>query len=190
MATAPEMLPPVPFWFLRHGETDWNAQNLSQGNVDIPLNETGLAQAQAAAAKLRGRGIVTIITSPLSRALVTAEIVGSVLGLPLAVDEGLREVSFGEQEGKPMGDWYAEWVTDRFTPEGAESFLDLRIRAAAAIGRAQENPPAVLVVAHGALFRAVRRLMGLEANVRTQNAQPMLCTPGPDGGPWTLDAVA
>ena len=43
-----ERLHPVAFWFLRHGETDWNAQNLSQGAVDIPLNETGLAQARLA----------------------------------------------------------------------------------------------------------------------------------------------
>ena len=41
----------IPFWFLRHGETDWNAQGISQGNVDIPLNATGLAQARSAAEK-------------------------------------------------------------------------------------------------------------------------------------------
>ena len=52
-----DKLHPVAFWFLRHGETDWNAQNLSQGNVDIPLNETGLAQARSASLLLRGRGI-------------------------------------------------------------------------------------------------------------------------------------
>ena len=65
----------VPFWFLRHGETDWNAQGLSQGNVDIPLNPTGYAQARSAAERLRRRGIATIVTSPLARARVTAEIV-------------------------------------------------------------------------------------------------------------------
>lgn len=49
-------LVPVAFWFLRHGETDWNARSLSQGNVDIPLNDRGVAQARVAAALLKGRG--------------------------------------------------------------------------------------------------------------------------------------
>ena len=186
--TEPAPLPHIPFWYLRHGQTDWNAQNLSQGNIDIPLNETGIAQAHEAAAKLVGLGITTIISSPLSRARVTAEIAGNALGLPVHFDEELREVSFGVQEGQPMGDWYADWVTDQFTPEGAESFLKLRTRAAAAISRAQGRPPMVLIVAHGALFRAVRRLMGLEPNFRTQNALPILCTPPTiPGTPWTLD---
>ena len=184
------VLAPVPFWYLRHGETDWNAQNLSQGNVDIPLNANGLAQAHAAAAQLVGRGITTIIASPLSRARVTAEIAASALGLPVSIDEDLREVAFGVQEGQPMGDWYEDWVTDQFTPEGAESFLTLRLRAAAALARAKGKPPAVLVVAHGALFRAVRKLMGLKPNVRTQNAQPIYCTP-PAAGQigWNLEPI-
>src|SRR5690242_19897803 len=48
-------LNPVAFWFLRHGETDWNAQGLSQGNVDIPLNKVGLEQARRAARTLEGQ---------------------------------------------------------------------------------------------------------------------------------------
>jgi len=188
--TAEPTLAPIPFWYLRHGETDWNAQNLSQGNVDIPLNENGIAQAHAAAAKLGGRGITTIISSPLARARVTAEIAANALGLPVRLDADLREVAFGVQEGQPMGDWYEDWVTDQFTPEGAESFLALRIRAAAALARAQGQPPAVLVVAHGALFRAVRKLMGLKPNVRTQNAQPLYCTPPANGqGGWNLEPI-
>src|ERR1700722_20172430 len=85
----------IPFWFLRHGETDWNARGISQGNVDIPLNPTGLAQARSAAQRLRNRGIATIMCSPLSRARVTAEIVAEALSLPLQNDDGLREVRFG-----------------------------------------------------------------------------------------------
>lgn len=190
MPPAPLALPLIPFWYLRHGETDWNAANLSQGNVDIPLNANGLAQAQFAAAKLAGLGINTIVASPLSRARVTAEIAGQALGLTPSFDDELREVSFGVQEGQPMGDWYADWVTDQFTPEGAESFLNLRIRAAAAIGRAQQAPPSVLVVAHGALFRAIRRLMGLEPNVRLQNAVPLRCVPpARPGQPWSLETL-
>jgi 2,3-bisphosphoglycerate-dependent phosphoglycerate mutase len=180
----------VPFWFLRHGETDWNAQGISQGNVDIPLNATGLAQARSAAAKLRNRGIASIVASPLSRARVTAEIAGQALGLPVAVDGDLREVAFGVQEGQAMSGWFADWVAGRFTPDGAETFPSLRRRAVAAINRATALPPAVLVVAHGALFRALRAAMGIEPNVRTQNAVPIFCEPLSAGDKgWSLNPM-
>lgn len=175
------------FWFLRHGETDWNARNLSQGNVDIPLNEVGRAQANTAAALLRHRGIRSIVASPLSRAYETALRAGEAVGQEVAVDDELREVSFGVQEGQPMSDWFQDWVDGRFTPEGAEPFATLRARAVRAVNRALERESVVLVVAHGALFRALRAEMGLEPNVRTPNAVPFFCEPGAaPGTPWTL----
>lgn len=174
----------VAFWFLRHGETDWNVQGISQGNVDIPLNAVGLAQARAAAQRLRHRGIASIVASPLSRARVTAELVGETLELPVQLDDGLREVAFGVQEGQVMGDWYEDWLAGNFTPEGAETFAGLRRRAVAAINRAVARPPVVLVVAHGALFRSLRAAMGLAINLRTQNAVPMFCAPTASG--WEL----
>jgi probable phosphoglycerate mutase len=170
-------LKPVAFWFLRHGETDWNARGLSQGNVDIPLNQTGLAQARSAALLLRTRGITSIISSPLSRAEDTADVVAQELGLAVDVDEGLREVSFGVQEGKPMSEWFASWVAGKLTPAGAETFLALTARAVAAVNRCTDRPPIVLIVAHGALFRAIRAAMGHEPNVRTRNAVPIWCEP-------------
>ena len=60
-------LPRTAFWYLRHGETDYNANGLSQGAIDIPLNATGRAQAKAAAPILANRGIVTMICSPMLR---------------------------------------------------------------------------------------------------------------------------
>jgi probable phosphoglycerate mutase len=186
-----EALHHVPFWFLRHGETDWNAQGLSQGNVDIPLNPTGLAQARSAAERLRNRGIATIVSSPLSRARVTADIAGEALSLPVQIDDGLREVRFGVQEGHPMSEWFAHWVAGNFTPEGAETFAELRRRAVAAVNAAIALPPAVLVVAHGALFRALRTAMGIEPLIRTPNAVPIWCEPPANGEmAWTLDYQA
>lgn len=186
-----ETLQYVPFWFLRHGETDWNAQGLSQGNVDIPLNPTGLAQARSAAGRLRNRGIATIVSSPLSRARVTADIAGEALSLPVQIDDGLREVRFGVQEGHPMSEWFAHWVAGNFTPEGAETFAELRRRAVAAVNAAIVLPPAVLVVAHGALFRALRTAMGIEPLIRTPNAVPIWCEPPANGETaWTLDYQA
>jgi broad specificity phosphatase PhoE len=183
-----DKLHPVPFWFLRHGETDWNAQDLSQGSVDIPLNETGLAQARSASLLLRNKGIRHLISSPLSRARVTAEIAAAELGLPVQFDDGLREVSFGVQEGKPMANWgFQQWVDGLITPEGAESFPILTARAVAAVNRCIARPPVVLVVAHGALFRALRGAMGHEPNVRTRNAVPVWCEPPVGGGArWNL----
>lgn len=176
----------TPFWFLRHGETDWNAQGLSQGSTDIPLNPKGLAQAAAAAEMLRHRGIATIVASPLDRAATTARIVAEALGLSIETDHDLREVGFGEQEGRPMGTWYDSWIAGEYTPEGAETFAGLRDRAITAINRALLRPAPVLVVAHGALFRGIRAAMGLEVNVRTPNAVPLLCEPG---ARWTLTAA-
>ena len=177
------------FWFLRHGETDWNAQGLSQGNVDIPLNAVGEAQAVAAAGVLRHRGIRSIVASPLSRAHDTARTAAAAIGRGVTLDEDLREVSFGVQEGQPMAHWFDDWVAGHFTPEGAEAFVDLRGRAVRAINRALERESPVLVVAHGALFRALRAEMGLPPNVRTPNAVPYFCEPGRDGGAWTLTAA-
>jgi len=183
-----ETLRRVPFWFLRHGETDWNAQGLSQGNVDIPLNPTGLAQARSAAVRLRNRGIATIVSSPLSRARVTAEIAAEALSLPVQIDDDLREVRFGAQEGQPMSDWFPHWVAGNFTPEGAETFVELRNRAVLAVNRAIALPPAVLIVAHGALFRALRTAMGIEPLIRTPNAVPIWCEPPGDGETaWKLN---
>jgi probable phosphoglycerate mutase len=181
------VLAATAFWFLRHGETDWNARNLSQGNVDIPLNARGIAQAHAAAAALRHRGITTIIGSPLSRARVTAEIVAAALGLPVQTDPELREVAFGVQEGQPMSDWFDDWIFGRATPRGAEPFAALRARATGAINRALTHPAPVLVVAHGALFRALRAEMGLPPRERLPNAVPTFCEPGT---PWALTPVA
>ncbi len=181
------MLNPVPFWFLRHGETDWNARGLSQGRTDVPLNEAGHLQARRAARALAGVGIATIVASPLVRARATAEAVAEALGLPVALDDELAEAEFGEQEGQPMGDWYDAWIAGDHTPEGAETFAALRARCARAINRATALPAPVLVVAHGALFRAFRAEAGLPINIRTPNALPLRCIPGSPA--WALEAM-
>ena len=135
---------------------------------------------------LRGRGIASIVSSPLSRARDTAEAVAAVLGLPVAMIDDLKEVAFGVHEGTAMGgQWFSDWVDRGITPEGGESFADLRTRAVGAVTQALTRPPPVLVVAHGALFRALRAEMGLSADVRTANAMPLFCEPGQ---PWDADA--
>lgn len=187
-----------PYWFLRHGETEWNARHLSQGRTDIPLNDTGIAQAKRAGEALAAlfaqgeRPFSYIVASPLMRAYVTAEYVQQAIKekagveLPLTHDRDLQEVCFGVQEGKPMGDWYNPWIEGQFVPEGGECFEELTTRAVQGVNRAQEQAEGVpLIVAHGALFRALRYAMGLEVNVRLANAVPVkACL---DGQQWVLE---
>lgn len=110
------------------------------------------------------------------------------LDLPIELEPELHETAYGEREGQKMTEWFADWIAERATPAGAESFAELRVRAVGAINRALTRPPLVLVVAHGGLFRAVRAEMGLAPNVRARNAVPALCEPPAEPGqPWTLD---
>jgi probable phosphoglycerate mutase len=180
-------LAPVPFWFLRHGETDYNAAGLSQGALDIPLNATGRAQAGGAGPRLAGRGIARIVASPMIRARETADIVSEFLGLEVSYEAELREVVFGGMEGKPLNPWFPEWLEGRYTPEGAESFAALTMRVEAAMARVLALPGPLLVVAHGGVFRALRDLMGLPKEGLTANAVPMLCEPGESG--WLVSAA-
>ncbi|KXV00579.1 phosphoglycerate mutase [Gluconobacter potus] len=176
---------PKPYWYLRHGETDWNRQGLAQGRTDIPLNETGRQQALQAGRILASlfengqKPFARIVSSPLTRAFVTAETVQKTIqdctgiAIPLHVDDNLKEVCFGIQEGTPMGDWYRPWIEDGLTPEDAESFRALTDRARLAVNHALENPDIPLIVAHGALFRELRHAMNLPVDIRLPNAVPV-----------------
>ena len=84
----------------RHGETTWNVLNKICGRTDAPLTPHGIEQAHALAQKLCGTQIDTIISSPLSRAKETAQIIQSVCGGELFVDERLIEQDYGIFEGE------------------------------------------------------------------------------------------
>lgn len=96
--------PSRSFYGLRHGATDWNRQGRFQGRTDNPLNAEGLAQAHEAANLLQKAGITRIVSSPLVRALKTAEIIGAAMAVPVAVDPGIIEFDFGSFEGLPVRD--------------------------------------------------------------------------------------
>ncbi len=181
-------LPAVPFWYLRHGETDYNARGLSQGALDVALNATGRAQAVAAGPLLRGRGIAGIVTSPMLRTRETTEIVNVSLGLPVTVDDEIREVVFGGMEGKPLMPWFGEWMEGRYTPEGAETFDEVSARVAKAMTRILAKPGPVLIVCHGGVLRAVRSLLGLPREGLSPNAVPLLFAPGASG--WEMRVAA
>jgi broad specificity phosphatase PhoE len=142
---------------VRHGETDWNAEGRIQGHADVPLNARGLEQAKELAGRLGGEAIDTIYASDLSRARVTAEIVGAALGVPVVIDPDLREIDVGAvegltfEEGRSLG-WQGELKEDH-----AERILR-------AIRRIAEQHPGgrVLVVTHGGSMRRVHEHLGLE----------------------------
>ncbi len=144
----------------RHGETDWNAENIVCGRTDLPLNENGLLQAEELAANAMGRGIEVILVSPMRRAQQTAAIVSEALGLPVFVDERLIEQDYGAFEG-----------TSRFGEEflrnkrqfavrypGGESHMMLAHRLYGLLDDIREKyaGKTVLLVCHGGVARVIR----------------------------------
>ncbi|MDR0931252.1 MAG: histidine phosphatase family protein [Clostridiales bacterium] len=88
---------------VRHGQTDWNLNEKTQGRTDNPLNETGMAQARELAEKLRDKQIDLIISSPLLRARQTADEINKHHNAPIVIDEGCKERDFGDLEGTYCG---------------------------------------------------------------------------------------
>jgi probable phosphoglycerate mutase len=143
------------FALVRHGQTDWNAQRRLQGATDIPLNDVGRGQARDAVAVLSAYEWDAIVSSPLSRAVETADLIAAGLGLGVArrVPE-LAERSFGPAEGLQAGpELDALRIPNGF--RGAESEDEAAGRGLAALEALAEEfrGRRVLAVAHGTLLR-------------------------------------
>lgn len=141
---------------LRHGQTDWNIDLRLQGSTDIPLNDTGRAQARLAAETLRREDWDVIIASPLSRAKDTADIVALELGMKVAVVPELIERSFGVAEGLDHATWRKLYESHQVI-EGLESLADLRARTVLLLDLIanEYSGQRVLAVSHGAFIRKV-----------------------------------
>jgi probable phosphoglycerate mutase len=150
----------------RHGETEWNRAGRWQGKTDIPLSDTGRAQARALAASLAGRGIVEVHASDLQRASETAQIIAGTLGISgFAVDARLRERGFGCFEGftreecaQRHPEAWARYLADRrSTPPGGEPQPEVAARVVAALTEIARAPRATegasLVISHGGTIR-------------------------------------
>ena len=85
---------------VRHGETAWNRGEVFRGRADVPLNETGFAQARALAQSLEREPVEAVYSSPLLRALDTAESIAAVHKLPVVKHEGLTDFDCGEWVGE------------------------------------------------------------------------------------------
>jgi len=146
---------------LRHGQTDWNIDFRLQGVTDIPLNETGIAQARDAAAVIDPADWDLILTSPLSRARDTAKIVAEVNGLgEVLIEALLLERSFGEAEGLGHEEWKAKYSDTNLVP-GGESLSELESRANLLLDKLATDHAGkrVLAVSHGALIRKLLRIV-------------------------------
>ncbi len=178
------MLTATEFYFLRHGETDWNLQGRAQGQTDVPLNDRGRAQAHAAQSLTKHLPITRICSSPLSRALETAEILQEALGCSLEVIEELRECSWGVCEGGSKGDWFQDWKSSLSNPVGAEPYEALLKRALRGLNKALAYPGPVLIVAHGGVYWSVQKHAALGAEFDLPNAVPVRHEPPREGFPW------
>lgn len=183
----------MTFYFVRHGETDWNVKKKIQGSTDIPLNENGLRQAAELAEALLKRkqagllDAVCVYTSPQKRAVQTAQAAAEALDIPCRTEDGLREMNLGDWEGanwqvieEQQPEVYHYWNTHRrytHTPHG-ESYNEVLARTLLALSDILERESRdVLVVTHSAVLMALRcYLAGLPfeemaKRFRTKNAQ-------------------
>lgn len=152
---------PINIFLLRHGETDWNQEYRLQGHMDIPLNANGKLQISHAAQTLKDLhpDIDLIISSPLSRAYESAEIVAGELAYEktdILVEPLLTERCFGMGEGLTATERSEKYPDDLY-PE-MESFEDLLKRARRAFEQiviASGNKQNILVAAHGAILYAM-----------------------------------
>lgn len=170
------MIKDVPFWYVRHGQTDWNLENRAMGQTDIPLNINGEHQAFLARNHLIGENIATICHSPLLRAKRTAEIFNELLNCNLVELEELREFDLGPYEGKIKEKWFQDWRAGVEIPK-TESFANFIKRALAGINKALCLPGPVLIVAHGGVYWAIEQTLQVFAEGGLQNCIPVFHEP-------------
>jgi len=141
---------------IRHGETDWNIAGKLQGREDIPLNETGAAQARDCASALAGANgtWAAVYTSPLSRAVRTAEIIAAALNVPVIADEALTERDFGKSSGLTYDK--RNWLFPD-GGDGSEDMSALRERMYNAVKTIADKhyPDNVIIVSHGGSINAL-----------------------------------
>lgn len=137
---------------IRHGETDWNLQGRIQGKTDIPLNSTGIRQAEECSDYLKDRSFDVFISSPLIRARKTAEIINRHHQLPIIEMEEFKERSFGEAEGLTVEERERRYPDGSYT--GQEELEAFRKRVMHAISKVNQQfaGKKVIVVAHGAVI--------------------------------------
>jgi len=154
----------------RHGQTSWNREHRFQGQTDIPLDETGVAQAGHAARRLAPLRPHAIFASDLSRAQQTAASLARLTGLAVTPDKDLRERFGGDWEGLSDAEIRERYPAERVTwnPPNGEPTLVVADRVAGALTRiagSLADDQLAVVVGHGAALRlGIERVLGLPAD--------------------------
>ena len=141
-------------WLVRHGETEWSSLGRHTGRTDIPLTETGRAQARSVQRKLAGHAFALVLSSPLSRALETARLAG--FADQVETTDDLLEWDYGADEGRTTADIRLErpgWTVWRDGPLDGETADEVAVRVDRVIARVRAVDGNVLVFAHGHVLR-------------------------------------
>jgi uncharacterized phosphatase len=147
---------PMNICLIRHGETDWNKIDKMQGREDIPLNQTGIEQAERCGLALTGQKWEAVVTSPLSRARQTAEIIAEMLGIQhIFEDRDLMERDYGKATGLIGHELPAHFPDGSY--EGMEDWETLRDRVIGAIKRSADRfyPKDIIIVSHGSAINSI-----------------------------------
>lgn len=155
------MARPLTLLLVRHGQSQWNAAGLLQGQTQhVPLTELGFAQAASAARELAALRPGALISSDSLRALQTAEPCARSTGLTIATSPLLREQGYGVLEGRPSRELWdlVDWTDPHWAAEGGESLAQLHARVGSYLERLRADPPAATVglVTHGDTIRAAQ----------------------------------
>ena len=153
----------MKIYVTRHGQTDYNKKGMMQGRSDIPLNEVGIAQATERRKMLGDIKFDAVYSSPLIRAVKTAQIIGNVPEEEIIKDERIIEASFGKYElmnyygtGIPMMLYWS--FPELFkAPEGVETIQEMIDRTSSFLKELeQKDYENVLVACHGGIIRPIR----------------------------------
>ena len=157
----------------RHGETEWNVAEVFRGQVDIDLNETGVKQAELLSGYLSTSAIAAVYSSPLKRALKTAEIIAQPHKLKVNVDPDLIDFNFGKWQGlshqevkEKYRDLYATWIThpEQVRMPDGEALEDVSKRVIRIRNKVMENHRGtVVIVGHRVVNKVmICTLLGLD----------------------------
>lgn len=152
---------------VRHGQTEWNRVERFRGRADIPLNETGLAQAEATGRRIASEWRpAAVYSSPLSRAVKTAGVIAGHFALSVLTHPGIIDIDYGQWQGlrpdevrerwqKMIDAWYT--TPDSLHVPGAETLADIRIRAMGAVKELvdRHGGVTVVVVSHTVINRII-----------------------------------